>query len=169
MIDTLLDLNREIFGLTLKSEEMGVGQMCARALLIYIALIVIVQFGKKRFLGKATVFDAILVIIIGSIAARSITGGAPLLPSLGAEVVLVGIHWVFSAVARKSPLFSHLIKGRSTILIKDGHVRGEALSAEHVSGDDLDEDLRQEGVSVPAEVKEARLERSGRLSVLKKS
>lgn len=71
MMDRLLDINRAIFGLTLKSEETGVGQMCARALLVYVALIVIVRFGKKRFLGKATVFDAILVIIIGSIAARA--------------------------------------------------------------------------------------------------
>jgi uncharacterized membrane protein YcaP (DUF421 family) len=167
-MDTLLDLNREIFGLTLKSEEMGVGQMCARALLIYIALIAIVRFGKKRFLGKATVFDAILVIIIGSIAARAITGGAPLLPSLGAEVVLVGVHWIFSAVARRSPGFSDLIKGTSTVFIKDGEVLSSALSAEHVSEDDLEEDLRQEGVAAASEVKEARLERSGRLSVLKK-
>ena len=51
----------------------------------------------------------------------------------------------------------------STVLIKDGEVLGTALSAEHVSEDDLEEDLRQEGVSAASEVKEARLERSGQL------
>jgi len=37
-----------------------------------------------------------------------------------------------------------------------------------MSRDDLDEDLRDKGVSDPSEVEEARLERSGRLSVIQK-
>jgi uncharacterized membrane protein YcaP (DUF421 family) len=37
-----------------------------------------------------------------------------------------------------------------------------------MSDDDLAEDLRQQGVSNPEKVKEARLERSGKLSVIKK-
>jgi uncharacterized membrane protein YcaP (DUF421 family) len=167
-MDALLGTARDILGLTLKSEEMGVGQMCARALLFYIALIAIVRFGKKRFLGKATVFDAILVIIIGSVAARAITGGAPLFPSLGAEVLLVAVHWLFSALACRSQGFGKLIKGTSTIVVENGAVRSEALAGQHMSEDDLAEDLRQHGVSAAADVKEARLERSGHLSVLKK-
>jgi uncharacterized membrane protein YcaP (DUF421 family) len=39
---------------------------------------------------------------------------------------------------------------------------------QHVSGDDLAEDLRQKGVSDASEVKEARLERSGKVSVIRK-
>jgi uncharacterized membrane protein YcaP (DUF421 family) len=37
-----------------------------------------------------------------------------------------------------------------------------------MSNDDLHEDLRDKGVKSPAEVQEARLERSGKLSVIKK-
>jgi uncharacterized membrane protein YcaP (DUF421 family) len=37
-----------------------------------------------------------------------------------------------------------------------------------MSNADLAEDLRQQGVERPEEVKEARLERSGKLSVIKK-
>jgi uncharacterized membrane protein YcaP (DUF421 family) len=37
-----------------------------------------------------------------------------------------------------------------------------------MSEDDLAEDLRQQGVNNPGEVKEARLERSGKLSVIGK-
>lgn len=164
----IAELGRYVFGVSLKSEEMGGLQMSARALLIYVALIVIVRFGKKRFLGKASIFDAILVIIIGSIAARAITGGAPLFPSLAAEVLLVAVHWVFSGAAGKFHSFGFLIKGRSNVLIKNGRVLRKALAAEHMTEDDLDEDLRQKGVQSPSEVIEARLERSGKLSVLKK-
>jgi uncharacterized membrane protein YcaP (DUF421 family) len=60
------------------------------------------------------------------------------------------------------------VKGHSTVLIKEGKVMSDALAAAHMSRDDLDEDLREKSVSNPAEVREARLERSGRLSTIKK-
>jgi uncharacterized membrane protein YcaP (DUF421 family) len=51
--------------------------MAARALLMYLLLVVIVRSAKKRFLSNATAFDFILTVVIGSVAARAMTGGAP--------------------------------------------------------------------------------------------
>jgi uncharacterized membrane protein YcaP (DUF421 family) len=42
---------------------------------MYLMLFVIVRMGKKRFLG--TPFDVILVVMIGSIAARALTEVRP--------------------------------------------------------------------------------------------
>ena len=78
------------------------------------------------------------------------------------------MHWLFSYLAQRSPWLSGLLKGHSTLLIADGHIQHGPLRAAHMSRDDLDEDLRQEGVVDPAGVREARLERSGRLSVIRK-
>jgi uncharacterized membrane protein YcaP (DUF421 family) len=163
----MFDILDKVLGLSLKSEELGFGQMSGRAFLMYLLLIVIVRNAKKRFLGRATAFDVILVILVGSIAARALTGGAPYFASVLGIIVLVAMHWLFSFAARSSPTFSGLIKGHSTTLIKGGRVDRERLKAAHMSNDDLEEDLRQEGIADPAEVKEARLERSGRLSVIK--
>jgi len=133
-----------------------------------IVLIGYVRFAKKRFLGEATGFDAILVIIIGSIASRAISGTAPFVASLAGTFVLVLVHWVISYITRQSPLLGYIVKGTDTILIRNGEIDREALAASHMSKDDLDEDLRQEGIKTPAQVKIARLERSGRLSVIRK-
>ena len=65
------------------------------------------------------------------------------------------------------PLLSTIIKGTSTLLIKDGEVDQRAMRKSHMSMDDLLEDLREKGVSCPEEVEEA-LEGSGKLSVIKK-
>lgn len=157
-----------VFGLSLKSEQLGYGHMAARAALMYVLLIIVVRSAKKRFLSNATAFDFILTIMIGSVAARALTGGAPFFPAILSVVVMVGIHWAISWGARGSPLFSQLIKGHDTLLIKEGKVLQRPLADAHMSRDDLDEDLREKGVSRPDEVKEARLERSGKLSVLKK-
>jgi uncharacterized membrane protein YcaP (DUF421 family) len=157
----------QVLGLSLKSEQLGYGHMATRALLMYALLIVIVRSAKKRFLSNATAFDFILTVMIGAIAARAMTGGAPFFPSTLAIVVMVAVHWVLSLVARGSPVFSGLVKGYDTVLVKGGKIQHENLRYAHMSDDDLREDLRQQGVSGPGEVEEARLERSGKLSVIK--
>jgi uncharacterized membrane protein YcaP (DUF421 family) len=165
----MLDLLDQVLGLSLKSEQLGFGHMAARAFVMYLALIVIVRSAKKRFLSNATAFDFILTVMVGAIAARALTGGAPFFASLLALLVLVWMHWFFSAASRGSPTLSSLLKGNATVVIRDGKVDERAMAASHISMDDLQEDLRGKGVREPAEVAEARLERSGKLSVIKKS
>jgi uncharacterized membrane protein YcaP (DUF421 family) len=157
-----------VLGLSLKAEDLGFGHMAARASLMYLILIWLIRSAKKRFLGQATAFDMILVIVLGSIGARALTGGVPYFPCVLAMIVLVVLHWLFSYVGREWPWFSALIKGHSTTLIRQGRIDHQALRRAHMSRDDLDEDLRQQGVDSPDSAAEARLERSGRLSVIKK-
>jgi uncharacterized membrane protein YcaP (DUF421 family) len=156
-----------VLGLSSKAEDLGWAQACVRALVVYVALIIIVRFGKKRFLSRATAFDTVLVITIGSIASRGITANAPLLTTLVAVLVLVATHWVISYFSRDHPAFGRLVKGTDTLLVKDGQIDERALAQAHMSRDDLEEDLRQKGVAGPSKAKEARLERSGNLSVIK--
>jgi uncharacterized membrane protein YcaP (DUF421 family) len=151
-----------------KAEELSTLQVCLRALVVYLVLIGYVRFAKKRFLGEATGFDAILVIVIGSLASRAISGTAPFIPSLAGTFVLVLVHWVISYVTQNSPLLGYITKGKDTVLIQDGKIDRKALAASHMSEDDLDEGLRQEGVEILGQVKSARLERSGRVSVIRK-
>ena len=169
MLDQAYTVLDHVMGLSSSSHELGFGQMAARAALMYLLLIAVMRAGKKRALGRATVFDTILVIIIGSIAARALTGGAPYFPSVLALVVLVLMHWIMSALARRSSVLAGWVKGHSTVIIRQGTVDAESLRAEHMSGDDLNEDLRTAGVDDPGGVREARLERSGKLSVLTKT
>jgi uncharacterized membrane protein YcaP (DUF421 family) len=160
--DALLGLS------AVKAEELSMLQVCLRALVVYLVLIGYVRFAKKRFLSQATGFDAILVIVIGSVASRAISGSAPFVPSLAGTFVLVLVHWVISYITQNSALLGYIVKGKDTVLIRNGKIDREALAASHMSEDDLEEDLRQEGIETPTQVVMARLERSGRLSVIRK-
>jgi uncharacterized membrane protein YcaP (DUF421 family) len=151
-----------------RAEELAAWQVCLRAVAVFLILIVYVRFGKKRFLGEATAFDAILVIVVGSLASRAISGTAPFVASLAGTFVLVATHWVISYLVRDSKTLSYLIKGHDTVIVRDGRIDRKALKQSHMSADDLAEDLRSEGVEKASEVKEARLERSGKLSVIKR-
>jgi uncharacterized membrane protein YcaP (DUF421 family) len=168
-MQTVADFFDAIMGLSAtRAEQLTVAQVCVRALVVYLILIAYVRFGKKRFLGEATAFDAILVIVIGSIASRAISGTAPFFASLAGTLVLIVVHWIISYLTEDSPSFGAVLKGHDTVIIRNGRVNRKAMHESHMSADDLAEDLRQQGVQHPDEVKEARLERSGKLSVIKK-
>lgn len=65
-----------LVGLSVAAHDLTLSQICLCAIIVYLLMIGFVRMGKKRFLGRATAFDAILVIIIGSTAARAITGNS---------------------------------------------------------------------------------------------
>jgi uncharacterized membrane protein YcaP (DUF421 family) len=167
-MDTLHRFAETLLGLSLRPQQLELWQICLRAVVVYLAMIVFVRFGKKRFLSRATAFDAILVIVIGSTAARAITGNAPFVATLVAVWVLIAMHWVISYFTEGSPMLGSLVKGKATVLVRNGRVDRRALKQAHMSPDDLEEDLREQGVGDPKKVKEARLERSGKLSVIRK-
>jgi uncharacterized membrane protein YcaP (DUF421 family) len=143
-------------------------QVGLRGVVVYFVLILFVRVGKKRFLGQATAFDAVLIILIGSVASRAVSGTAPFVASLAATLSFIVVHWLVSYFAQRSSTLSFLVKGHDTLLIKNGRVDQSALRAAHMSPDDLEEDLRQQGIKKHTDVEEARLERSGKLSVIKK-
>jgi uncharacterized membrane protein YcaP (DUF421 family) len=148
------------------AEEIGIAPMMGRAILVYLVTVLIVRLGKKRFMGRATAFDVILGIMLGSIVSRAITGNAPLLPALAAAATLIGLHWLLSAVACRWHGFGTLLKGHPRLLVRDGVVDRNQMRRTHMSEHDLWEDLRGKGVAELGRVAEARLERSGQVSVL---
>jgi uncharacterized membrane protein YcaP (DUF421 family) len=165
-MESLLSGIQHVLGLSLPAQQLGFGQMAVRAACMYVLLLTIIRFGKKRFLGRATAFDVVLTITVGSVAARGLTGGAPFFPATLAIVVLVAMHWLISWAAKGSPLLSSMVKGHDTLLVRHGSIIDTNLSNAHMSRDDLQEDLREKGVAEIESVAEARLERSGRLSVI---
>ena len=151
-----------------RPEDITFAQVAVRAFIAYGAVIAMVRLGKKRFLAQATAFDAILLVLIGSIASRAISGTAPFFASLFATGVLIAIHTALSYVSRRWDTFSDLVKGNPTPIIKNGRLDEEALGGAHMSRGDLCEDLRKQGVTEASEVALATLERDGTLSVIKK-
>jgi uncharacterized membrane protein YcaP (DUF421 family) len=168
-MDFVESLLRDPLGLGLDGKELGVAHMIVRAVVVYAATVVFVRLAKKRFMGHATAFDVILGIMLGAVVSRAITGNAPFLPTLAASAALVAMHWLFSLGSYRSHGFGNLVKGRPSVLIRDGEPDRDAMRRSHITEHDLDEDLRAEGLERPEQVKEARLERSGKVSVVKRA
>lgn len=96
--------------LGLDAKTLRVVQMALRAVVVYVAALVMERVGEKRFLGKTTAFDVILGITLGSVGSRAIAGSSPFIPTLVAGFVLVGLNWLLSAMAFRWSSFGTLVK-----------------------------------------------------------
>jgi uncharacterized membrane protein YcaP (DUF421 family) len=166
-LDGIGDWLQIALGLGVEGNELSALQMGARAIVVYAVTLIIVRLGKKRFMGRATAFDVIMGVVLGSVVSRAITGNSPLVPTLAAAAVLVFMHWGLSYLAMSGHVFGGLIKGQARILVRDGQIEWEHMRDEHMTEHDLWEDLRGKGISKLSQIAEARLERSGELSVIR--
>src|SRR3954467_1429077 len=74
-----------VFGTGSASLHINAPQMALRAAVVYLATILIVRLGKKRFMSQATAFDVILGPLVGALTSRAIAGTAPFFPTLAAS------------------------------------------------------------------------------------
>jgi len=132
----------QALGLGLDNRYLNAGHMSLRALVVFVAAVVMLRVGDKRFMGKSTALDVLLGIVFGSIVSRAITGNAPFFPTLAAGLVLVLLHWIAAAVAFRSHGFGRAVKGTERLLVRDGEIQWEAMRKAHITEHDLEEALR---------------------------
>jgi uncharacterized membrane protein YcaP (DUF421 family) len=159
-LSALLGLGRDATALTFT-------QISLRGILVFVATLVIIRCGDRRFLSQKTAFDVVLGFILASMLARAVNGTAAFFPTLGGGFVLVMLHRVLASWSRRSHFVGLLIKGRSDVIIRDGHLDEAAAARNRLSEHDLLEDLRLHGnVASVKDVALAVLERNGHVSVV---
>src|SRR5690348_5734837 len=82
-----------------------------RTLLIYTITLTLVRLGSARAMGRATVMDAVVAIMLGSIMTDGIEGGVSLGPILVAGGVLMGMHMLLAIFAYRTDWLGPLVKG----------------------------------------------------------
>lgn len=123
--------------------QLAIGQMIIRAIIVFISAIIIVRVGKRRFMGAYTAVDTIMGVIIGSVLSRAINGSARLTETLGAALALVCLHWLFAALSFHSEKISGLLMGSKRELVKDGKIQWDGMKKSKISKDDLMQAVRQ--------------------------
>lgn len=167
MLQTIVDQIQAVLGYERDVSDVNAMQMALRTMIIYAILLVLIRLGSKRFLSQATAFDVIVGIMLGSIMSRTINGSAPLVPTLLAGAVLIGLHWMLAFLASRTNWFGSAVKGEPVLLIKDGQIQQQGLRETGMSTHDLEQALRLQAQETdPAKIKLAYLERSGSVSVI---
>jgi uncharacterized membrane protein YcaP (DUF421 family) len=147
--------------------DMAASQIALRTILVYAFTLAIVRLGSKRFLSKATAFDVIVGIMLGSIMSSAVTGSALFFQTMLMGGTLVGMHWLFAALAFRFDWFDSLVKGNSILLIEDGKILRDGMRQAGLSDHDLKQALRmQDNHTDPTNIRLAYLERSGNISLI---
>ena len=130
------------------------------------------EFPYQCMLTTATAndaaFDAVLSFMLASMLSRAINGSAAMVPTIVAALLLVLTHRALAHLSCRWHWMGVFIKGTDEEIIRDGKVLEEVMRQHNFSYKDLLEDLRLNGLDRPDQVKTARLERNGELSVVQK-
>jgi uncharacterized membrane protein YcaP (DUF421 family) len=169
MFELLSEFAKELLGLGLEAAELEMRHMGWRAFVVFCFAVLAIRLADRRLLGHGAGFDIIAAVVLGSVLSRGINGDASFLPSLGAGALLVVFHQVLGTLAYRFHAVSQLIKGRTQLLVKDGEVQESEMRRCKITPDDLNEHLRLNGRVLGAgNVAEARLERNGSISVVRR-
>jgi uncharacterized membrane protein YcaP (DUF421 family) len=167
-MNTFSQLLQSLLGLGVEPKQLTFLQVSARGVIVFIAALIMVRLSSKRSLAEKTAFDAVLIVMIGSMLARVINGSEAFFPTLGTGFVLVLLHRLFDLTAYYSHSFGILVKGEPVMLVQNGGIQRKNMFWNHISKHDLEEDMRLEAKTDDlSKIQVARLERSGDISFIK--
>jgi len=155
--------------LGLDSDDLLAYQMAARAFVIFTIALVFIRIAGLRTLGKQSAFDHLTVIILGAILGRTIVASQSFEGSILAAFVIMIMHRLIAWLSFKNKKAGKLFKGNPIPLIKDNVDREANMRKTHITKDDILEALRTElNTDDLSKLKDAYLERSGKISVVKR-
>lgn len=162
-MDTLLQIDwKSVFVPTV-----SLGEVVARGTLVYLLLFFILRF-MRREAGALGISDLLVVVLIADAAQNGMAGEYK---SVTEGAVLVGTiaAWDFFLdwLGFRFPALQRLLRPAPLALVKDGRVLRQNLRKEMISMEELQSQLREQGVSDVSEVRRCYLEGDGHVSVLK--
>jgi uncharacterized membrane protein YcaP (DUF421 family) len=149
--------------------EMTLPEILIWGTLLYLSLTILMRIVPKRQAGSASISDILFVVLIGGITVEALgKHGKGLMDFVLLLATIMLLSYLVEWLTYRFPRIRRLLEEAPTLLIKNGKVLKKNLNAEMLSEDELRAQLRLKEVSHPADVKEARLESEGDISVIKK-
>lgn len=140
-----------------------------RTIFIYFFVLVIMRLMGKREIGKLSIFDLVVSIMIAELAVVSIEDTeVTLIKGLFPIVTLMLTQVGVSYLLLKSSKLRDFMEGTPSILIKNGEIMEKEMAKHRYNMADLLLQLREKNVEKIADVEFAILETSGKLSVILK-
>lgn len=140
-----------------------------KTVVLYFLIVIAYRIMGKKEIGKLSIIDLIVSILIAELAAISIEQyDSSILISIIPILCLVVIEMIFSYIGLKSPKFRKMVEGSPVVIIKNGKLNFEAMSKLRYSLEDLITQLREQSIKSIEEVNYAVLENNGKLSIFEK-
>ncbi|MBV9410605.1 MAG: DUF421 domain-containing protein [Acidimicrobiia bacterium] len=143
------------------------GQVAAKAALMYVTALVALRLGERRTLAQWTIIDFATAVAMGAIIGRTAIAQQSYVTGAVAVVTLVAIHRAAS-ILRFNGLVGKLFDHRVRVLVADGQMRRHQLRRCGLTDNDLYTQLRQRGVFTLGEVQYVLYETKGSITIVPK-
>ncbi|MDP4095194.1 DUF421 domain-containing protein [Paenibacillus sp. P96] len=146
-----------------------VGMHIFRTVLMYAVLVVIMRIMGKREIGKLSLFDLIISIMMAEIAVFALEDiKRPLYDAFIPLATLVILQISIAYISLKNRSIRLLFDGKPAVLISGGKLNRGMMAKQRYNLDDLMLQLREQNIASISEVDYAVLETSGKLTVIPK-
>jgi uncharacterized membrane protein YcaP (DUF421 family) len=142
-----------------------------RALVTYVALLVIFRIAGRRTLSHMTTFDLVLTLIISEAVQQGmVDDDHSMTAALLLVITLVGADIFVSVVKFHWNIAEKVVDGSPILLVQDGKLHMERLTKERIDvGDILSAARERHGLERFSQIKHAILEKSGEISIVPKA
>ena len=139
-----------------------------RTMVMYGYTLFAVRYLGKRGTGQLTIFDFIVVIVLGSaVGDPMFYHDVPLLYGIIIVTLVILIERAINQWSNRNPKVEAYIESTPTLLVSNGVVLDDALRKEELSRLEIMMELREKGIRNTGEVECAFIEPSGRISVFR--
>lgn len=144
-------------------------ELVARGTLLYTGILVLFRFMPRRSGGEMALMDLIFALLIVSAVSHSLGNYTSIADGLFLVLVTMGWNYVLNALSFRIPLVEKLLSPSALPVVKDGKLLLRNMRREFLTREELHTCLREHGVEDLADVKIARIEGDGSISVIKHS
>lgn len=142
-------------------------EVIVRGSIVYLGIVTFMRFVVKREVGGLGTADVLVLVLIADAAQNAMSINYKSVPTglaLVATIILwdVGLDWL----AYRSRWLEKFVHSPALPLVVDGERQRRNLRREFITDGELMSALREQGIDNLADVKSARLEGDGRISVI---
>ena len=134
----------------------------------YLFLLLIVRVLSRRPGGQLTLFEFVIVFLIGGVIILATVGKDRSITNCTTAIITVGLmHWGVSSIKSKLPWLGEIIDGTPLTLLKKGEWQTEVMRGMRIDREDVMAAARTKGVGSIFDVDYAILERNGTISIIR--
>ncbi len=145
----------------------GAAVVAGRTAAVFVVLVVGLRLLGKRELGQMTVYDLVLLVVVGNAVQNAMVGkDTTLVGGLIAVGVLLFLNRTLAEVIRRSRRIEHVLVGEPVVLVSDGAFVQRSLDRQGITREQVFAALREHGMATLDQVRLAVLEVDGTISVV---
>ena len=137
-----------------------------RTLIVYCSLMIVLRLMGKRQIGEMEVTDLVTTLLLSEIAALPVTNlDIPISYAIIPMILLLALEVGSSMLLSVFPKSKKLLSARPAVLIRDGVLDQKMLRDTRMTPEELMTEVRQNGLYDLSEVKDAILEKNGKITL----